>query len=51
MFTIFEFFTISHFHIIKNMRISRISSSAEDQMDEQLQNLPIFRTKFRFSKL
>ena len=33
-----------------NMRISQISSSTEYAMDEQLQNLPIFRAKFWFFK-
>ena len=34
-----------------NMRIGEISSSAEYWMDEQLQNLPIFRAQFWFSEL
>ena len=34
------------------MRIAgKISSSAEYRIDEQLQNLPIFRAKFWFPKL
>ena len=33
------------------MRISEIASSAEYQMDEQFQNLPILRAKFWYSKL
>ena len=33
------------------MRIGEIASSAEYQMDEQFQNLPIFGAKFGFFKL
>ena len=31
--------------------IGKIASCAEYQMDEQFQNLPIFRAKFWFSEL
>ena len=33
------------------MTIGKIASSAEYRIDEQFQNFPIFRAKFRFSKL
>ena len=36
--------------ISKGIRISKIASGAEYQMDEKFQNLPIFKAKFRLSE-